>query len=33
VSKVIFEVTEESGTAQPRLIEKTVWLSPEESGK
>jgi hypothetical protein len=33
VSKVIFEITEESGTAQPRLIEKTVWLSPEESGK
>jgi hypothetical protein len=33
VSKVIFEITEESGTAQPRLIEKTVWLSPDESGK
>ena len=33
VSKVIFEITEESGTAQPRLIEKTVWLSPEEAGK
>jgi Tfp pilus assembly protein PilP len=33
VSKVIFEITEESGSAQPRMIEKTVWLSPEESGK
>ncbi len=33
VSKVIFEITEEGGTAQPRLIEKTVWLSPEEAGK
>lgn len=33
VSKVIFEITEESGSAQPRLIEKTVWLSPEEAGK
>jgi hypothetical protein len=33
VSKVIFEITEESGTAQPRLIEKTVWLSAEEAGK
>ncbi len=33
VSKVIFEITEESGTAQPRLIEKTVWLSPDEAGK
>jgi Tfp pilus assembly protein PilP len=33
VSKVIFEITEESGSAQPRLIEKLVWLSPEEAGK
>jgi len=33
VSKVIFEITEETGGAQPRLIEKTVWLSPEEQGK
>jgi hypothetical protein len=33
VSKVIFEITEESGGAQPRLVEKTVWLSPEEQGK
>jgi hypothetical protein len=33
VSKVIFEITEESGAAQPRLIEKTVWLTPEEAGK
>ena len=33
VSKVIFEITEESGGAQPRLVEKTVWLSPDEQGK
>jgi hypothetical protein len=33
VSKVIFEITEESGSAQPRLLEKSVWLSPDEAGK
>jgi hypothetical protein len=33
VSKVIFEITEETGAAQPRLVEKMVWLNPEEQGK
>jgi hypothetical protein len=33
VSKVIFEITEESAGAQPRLIEKIVWLNPEEQGR
>jgi len=33
LSRVIFEITEETGSAQPRLTEKTVWLNPLEAGK